>query len=192
MIQKPDDSALAHIDDGPKISVLSGGTAALLRRVAREPDAAGHPVRLFYSGGYPGAYTQWPDLTTAAAGIPAERAPVPLPTVADMAMTTRDQLLLQLADLLLSVSRAHVRAKLKKSIVAMIVIRAADPDHAANLPFAPRGVSTSPEVSGTSSKLCASPREAASPFAVSSAPSHGRVPSGSVQPTMTIPRCAGI
>jgi hypothetical protein len=73
-----------------------------------------------------------------------------------------------------------------------IVIRAADPYHAANLPSAPRGVSASPEVSGTSSKPCASPREAASPFAVSSAPSHGRVPLGSVQPTMTIPCCAGI
>jgi hypothetical protein len=64
-------------DSDRKISVLNGGAAALLRRVAREPGAADHAVRLFYGGGYPGAYTQWPDLTTAA----AERAAVPLPTV---------------------------------------------------------------------------------------------------------------
>jgi hypothetical protein len=81
-IEKTDGSALAHIGaNDRKISVLNGGAAALLRRVAREPGAANHAVRLFYGGGYPGAYTQWPDLATAAAGLAAERAPVPVPTV---------------------------------------------------------------------------------------------------------------
>jgi hypothetical protein len=50
-------------------------------RVAREPDADAHPVRQFYSGGYPGAYVQWPSIIAAAHGIAAERAPVPPPTV---------------------------------------------------------------------------------------------------------------
>jgi hypothetical protein len=81
MLVKPDDSALAHIGDNPnKISVLSGGGAALLRRLAREPGIGGHRVRLHFAGGN-GAYVEWPDLTAAAHGIAAERAAVPLPAV---------------------------------------------------------------------------------------------------------------
>jgi hypothetical protein len=61
MIEKSDGSALCHIGDSDhKISVLSGGSAALLRRIAREPGAGAHPVRLFYASGYPGAYVHGP------------------------------------------------------------------------------------------------------------------------------------
>jgi hypothetical protein len=82
MLVKPDDSALAHIGDNPnKISVLSGGTAALLRRLAREPDVPGHQIRLFYSSDYTGSYVQWPSLAAATHGIAAERPQPPLPTV---------------------------------------------------------------------------------------------------------------
>jgi hypothetical protein len=82
MIEKSDGSALCHIGDSDhKISVLSGGSAALLRRIAREPGAGAHPVRLFYASGYPGAYVQWPSIIAATHGIAAERAPLPPPTV---------------------------------------------------------------------------------------------------------------
>jgi hypothetical protein len=77
---KPDGSAIGHIGDANKISVLSGGSAALLRRLAREPDVGGHRVRLHFFGG-DGAYVEWPDLTAAAHGIAAERPQPPAPSI---------------------------------------------------------------------------------------------------------------
>jgi hypothetical protein len=77
---KPDGTAIGHIGDANKISVLSGGTAALLRRLAREPNVGGHRVRLHFFGG-DGSYVEWNTLADATAGLAAERAPVPVPTV---------------------------------------------------------------------------------------------------------------
>jgi hypothetical protein len=76
---RDDGGATAHIDGGQKLSVLTGGGAAMLRRIIRE-DAAGehdHPVRLVRTDGY----VLWRDLTTAAHGLEAERPRPPAPSI---------------------------------------------------------------------------------------------------------------
>jgi hypothetical protein len=76
-----DDGAIAHIGDNPnKVSVLSGGVSALLRRLSREDGVDGHRVRLHFAGGN-GAYVQWNSLADAARGIATERPRPPIPTV---------------------------------------------------------------------------------------------------------------
>jgi hypothetical protein len=74
---RADGGATAHVDGGPKLSVLVGGGVAALRRVIRETDASDHPVRLIRTDGC----VQWPSTSAAAHGIAAERAPVLVPTV---------------------------------------------------------------------------------------------------------------
>jgi hypothetical protein len=76
---RDDGGATAHVDAGPKLSVLVGGAAAALRRVIRET-AAGehdHPVKLIRTDGY----CQWPSIAAAAHGLDAERPRLPAPAV---------------------------------------------------------------------------------------------------------------
>jgi hypothetical protein len=69
-------AAIGHLADH-KYTVLHGGPIAVLTRIARELDTAGHCVRLVRGDGF----VEWPDITTAAAGLAAEPAPLPVPTV---------------------------------------------------------------------------------------------------------------
>lgn len=81
-IEKSDGSALCHVGNSDrKISVLSGGAGALLRRIAREPGAADHAVRLSYANDCTGSHVWWPSLEAAAAGIAAARSRPPVPWI---------------------------------------------------------------------------------------------------------------